>query len=119
MDGFWADVLTKSKGKKAFNDAAASILYAISIPNVDVCTCLVTSGCAIWQLITQEKEPERLRRGGTEATVKSNEQENVKNVAKFAGIGQHQRQRSYSKSSRGPSLALLETHTGVDIGSGA
>ena len=42
---------------------------------------------------TQEKKPERLRRGGTEkeATEKSNEQENVKNVAKFAGIDRHQR----------------------------
>ena len=59
------------------------------------------------------------KRGRTEATVKSNEQENVKNVAKLTGIGRHQCQRSYSESSRGLSLALLETHTRVDISSGA
>ena len=60
-----------------------------------------------------------------EATQKINKQENAENVAKFAGIDRHQHcclilhATFYVKVSRGFSLALLETRTRVDIGSGA
>ena len=61
----------------------------------NICTCLVIrSGCEAWQLIQLLREGKRSQSddeqsGRIEVTEKSNEQENVENVTKFAGIDQH------------------------------
>ena len=84
-------MLIKSKGKSAFTEPR----YVISIPNDNICTCLVIrSGCEAWQLIQPLREGKRSQSddkqsGRIKATEKSNEQENVENVTKFAGIDRH------------------------------
>ena len=84
-------MLIKSKGKRAFTEPR----YVISIPNDNICTCLVIrSGCEAWQLIQPLREGKRSQSddeqsGGIKATEKSKEQENVENVIKFAGIDRH------------------------------
>ena len=48
-------MLIKSKGKGAFTEPR----YVISIPDDNICTCLVIrSGCEAWQLIQPEKGKE-------------------------------------------------------------
>ena len=52
---------------------------------------MIRSGCEAWQLIQPLQEGKRSQSddeqsGGIKATEKSNEQENIENVTKFAGI---------------------------------
>ena len=81
-------MLIKSKGKRAFTEPR----YVISIPNDNICTCLmIRSGCEAWQLIQSLRKGKRSQSdnkqsGGIEATEKSNEQENAEKGTKFAGI---------------------------------
>ena len=69
-------MLIKSKGKGAFTEPQ----YVISIPNDNICTCLVIrSGCEAWQLIQPLREGKGSQSDDEqsveiEATEKSNEQ---------------------------------------------